>query len=155
MVRTKTSSANSLGEAGVTLIEMLAALAIAASLATFVAMSLSGTRAARSLDEATTQLGSDLRAARSQALLRGEPIVLRPTPDGYTIEALSIERQWDRRLTAHWQIPVQARSPARVERFEFSPTRLSQAGLVITLEEGERTRVLEVGAVTGRVNERS
>jgi Tfp pilus assembly protein FimT len=131
--------------------EMLAALAVAATLTSFVAISLAGTRQDRALDTAITQLSSDLRAARTEARRMGEAVGVRWSETGYTIEALGRAQSWPQGVSAQWELA--APDPAQPDdSFSFTAQRLSQAGLVITLQDDAGAVQLEVNAITGRIN---
>ncbi len=150
MDQTATSSASKPADAGLTLLEMLAALAITAIVTSFVALSLAGGREARSLDQAAIQLAGDMRAARTEALRRGQAVALMTSPAGYAIEALDIERRWPSGLDVRWETGGD-RLPER-DGFIFSSERLNQSDLTIRLQGEAGERQIHVEAITGRVH---
>ncbi|MCP2671231.1 GspH/FimT family pseudopilin [Maricaulaceae bacterium EIL42A08] len=150
MDQTATSSASKPADAGLTLLEMLAALAITAIVTSFVALSLAGSRDARTLDQAASRLAGDLRAARTEALRSGRALALVASPAGYTIEGLTIERRWPSSVDANWMTAGTTLSPR--EPFVFSPERLTQAGLRVEIQREGVVRQIRVDAITGRIH---
>lgn len=130
------------GEAGITLVELLVALAVMSLAAGMVFSAGARLLPGIELRQACDTLITDLKRARLEASLSGEPVVVAPTGDGYRIEAIGIERVLPSGTRIDW--------PAETARIQFMPDWGSTGGK-IRIVKGKRVASIFVDPLLGQV----
>ena len=152
MARTATSSSNKASlQDGVSLVELLAALAILAAAVSLSAAGMGGGAERRALETAAYQLKDDLHRARLAARSSGDPVEVRYDREGYAIAVLDIDRHYPSGLEAGWE--VEGRTGQGLAR--LAPTRLGQQEIAVTLRHGAKARRVELAAMTGEIGVRA
>lgn len=136
---------------GFTLLELLIVLTIFAAVASLSGVALNGTLAHLRHERAAEQLVSDLRRASLAARTRGAGTEIRTTPAGYIVDALDIEREWPRGVTAVWRVREAGRWQLAADL--TLPPRISASPEVqIEILRDAETLSVRIDPVTGRVH---
>ncbi|MBO6797774.1 prepilin-type N-terminal cleavage/methylation domain-containing protein [Maricaulis sp.] len=138
-------------QAGVTLVEVLAVLVIVALATSLVVPRLVANSTARNMDRHAEILVADLRRANIEARALASPIFVDVDEDGYSIELLSIERDWGPEIQASWRVRRGAAWQA-VSRLELTGRRLGRKEVLIRLQRDDLTREVRIEPLTGRVS---
>lgn len=139
-------------ERGVTLFELLIALAILAVAAGFVGSAMGRSLEGRAFDRTVRTVADDLRRGRLAALESGEPVLVEVDEDGYRIAREAIERRWPEDVTADWRAMRDGRRIA-TDRFTIGSDRIAALHLQVAITRGERRRVVIMDPVTARVHD--
>jgi prepilin-type N-terminal cleavage/methylation domain-containing protein len=138
-------------ERGMTLFELLIALAIFATATTFAGVALTANLRHLAFNSATERLVDDLRRSQVYARTRDQAVVIELTANGYVISPLSTHRDWPSNVEAVWRVRRNGRwnLPGRVT---ITPDRLSPLQLEVLVSQGDDERHIRLDPVTGRVH---
>jgi len=139
------------GTAGFTLLEILVVLVLLAIISAVGASRISGNFDKRAMQQATGELSSMLRRARSRAIVSNEPVAVRVDvdPPSFSIPSERPYKVSDRlKLTLF--TAVTDRLAANVGEIRFFPDGSSTGGEV-TLEGANARHFVQVDWLTGRV----
>ncbi|WP_417493248.1 pilus assembly FimT family protein [Maricaulis sp.] len=142
------SSAN---ERGMTLFELLIALSIFAAIASLSGVALAGSLGHLRYQRSAEQLVLDLRRASLKARSTGDETIIRLSPQGYSIEALEIDRTWPRDVTAVWRVH-QAGSWQVATVLALPPRTVASPELEVEILRGDDRLSVQIDRVTGRVH---
>lgn len=100
------SAAGSNAESGVTLLEMLVVIAIMALVAGIVAPNMAGSLDLLSLRQSAAVLQADLRVAHATAMRTGNPVTVKPLPDGHGYDWIGGTRHFPPTVSVKMSAPV-------------------------------------------------
>lgn len=138
-------------DAGVTLFETMAALAILALSASLVTITLLPRQPEQELERIAEQLALNLQAAGAEAQIAGESIELVVLENGYRIPALGREVEWATSVEAQWRsaTPDGWRTTSRLS---LTGPSLTARETRIELSLGDQARSVRVEALSARVS---
>ncbi len=125
-----------------TLVELLIALALMAFSVGLAGIAYNNASPRFALKSASTQLVSDLKAARLHAKQTGDAVAVTPRANGYDVAVLNIERHFHKAVKAHWTFDS--------EVLVFSRT-FTHLGGEVQLSVGARQATIRVHPITGMI----
>lgn len=135
------------GQRGLTLLELLIALALAALVAGLAAGGLRASSPQMHVKLTAEQLFADLKRARGEADITGAPVSIVFDGDGYGVEALRIERT----VPAGVEISVDGGGKSGSHEIIFRPG-FAARGRHIVIQKLERRSEIVIDPITRRIS---
>ena len=134
-------------ERGFTLLELLVVIAIMAALTAAFPLALNRFVPARRVDAAAHTLVADIRTAQSRSLSLNQPVALEVNQHHYSVASAK-----PRELRASTFLELRSADGMReLPAFKVFPDGSTSGGRFV-IRDGERVRVIEVSALTGRIS---
>ncbi|WP_291844222.1 GspH/FimT family pseudopilin [Maricaulis sp.] len=139
-------------DAGVSLFELLVALAILAIATSLAGVAIGAGFRDRVLERAANQLERDLNQARIDARMSGQPVRIEISETGYRLPALgSAGVDWHGSVAAEWRT-VEAGRSRPIDQVDIPPQPVSALHLVVTLRDDRRETRLEMRPYSARIS---
>lgn len=144
MVKMRTSSKDRVRQEGVSVVELLAVLAVLSIAAGSAAGFVRAASPTIVLKSTRAMLENDLKAARNTALAKGIQLSAQIDSTGYRFSERQISRAWPKGVTAFDE------ATQEIEIIFFDDG--SSNGGVVTLSKGQQEAQIIINAITGRVH---